>query len=164
MEVTGLGLPPFKVRGSKEVNKILGNAALPHDFRPQQLISFLDHSIHDDLDMYGCNYVNTVDGYTFPNEETYSSVEWLKDDLRDPISICFNLTESERVNMTFMNLYGHCDTIQSRLFEGLDTCDWFTETMMTRCNQTVEATLVLPLSNPVLSRDMYISKQLRLPL
>jgi len=35
---------------------------------------------------------------------------------------------------------------------------------MDQVNQTVLATLVLPLSNPVLSRQMYVSKQLRLPL
>lgn len=47
----------------------------------------------DDNDMYGCDYVNAVDSYTFPNENTYASVEWLKDDLRDPIAICFNMTD-----------------------------------------------------------------------
>ena len=33
-----------------------------------------------------------------------------------------------------------------------------------RANQTVLATLVLPLANPELSREMYVSKQLRVPL
>lgn len=50
--------------------------------------------MNDDLDMCGCNYVNEVDSYRFPAESTYSSVEWLKDDLREPMSICFNLTQS----------------------------------------------------------------------
>jgi hypothetical protein len=35
---------------------------------------------------------------------------------------------------------------------------------MDQVNQTVLATLVLPLANPVLSREMYVSKQLRVPL
>ena len=66
--------------------------------------------------------------------------------------------------MSFMDLYGHCDTIQSRLFEGLEACNFFNQTQMDQVNQTVLATLVLPLENPVLSREMYVSKQLRVPL
>jgi hypothetical protein len=88
-------------------------------------MSFQSVTIDDDLDMCGCQYVNAVDSYTFPAESTYASVEWLKDDLREPISICFNLTQYQTDNMSFMDLYGHCDTIQSRLFEGLEACSFF---------------------------------------
>jgi hypothetical protein len=35
---------------------------------------------------------------------------------------------------------------------------------MTQVNQTVLATLVLPLQNPLLSRQMYVSKQMRATL
>lgn len=40
----------------------------------------------DDLDLNGCSYVNAVDGYEFPAESTYISVEFLKDDLREPFT------------------------------------------------------------------------------
>jgi len=73
----------------------------------------------DDIDLDGCDYVNTVDGYRFPAESTYTDVEWLKDDLREPIGEAFNLTRAERDNMSFMDLYGKCDIVQSNLFEGL---------------------------------------------
>lgn len=33
LATTGLGMPPFKVRGAKEVNAAMGNVALPHGFR-----------------------------------------------------------------------------------------------------------------------------------
>lgn len=46
----------------------------------------------DDLDMEGCEYVNRVDGYRFPAESTYTPVEFLKDDLRQSIGNCFNLS------------------------------------------------------------------------
>ena len=46
----------------------------------------------DDLELTGCDYVNTVDSYRFPNEETYLSVEFLKEDLREPFTEAFNLT------------------------------------------------------------------------
>jgi hypothetical protein len=108
----------------------MGLTPLPNGFRELPSGSFQNPTENDDMDMYGCDYVNDVDGYTFPNENTYASVEWLKDDLRDPIAVCFNMTDSERDNMSFMTLYGKCDVIQSRLFEGLSYCD-FTETQMT---------------------------------
>lgn len=63
--------------------------------------------------------------------------------------------------MSFMDLYGHCDVIQSRLFEGLEACSFFNQDQMNQVNQTVLATLILPLANPELSREMYVSKQLR---
>lgn len=65
----------------------------------------------DDLDLTGCGYVNTVDGYRFPAESTYYSVEYLKDDLREPIGNAFNLTREEKDKMSFMDLYGYCDVI-----------------------------------------------------
>jgi hypothetical protein len=111
LDTTGLGLPPFKVRGAKEVNQAMGTVALPHGYRSIQSTSFENPTIDDDLDMTGCNYVNTVDGYTFPAESTYASVEWVKDDLRIPISVCFNLTQAETDNMSFMDLYSKCDII-----------------------------------------------------
>ena len=70
----------------------MGNVALPHGFRSIQSTSFENPTLDDDLDMTGCDYVNEVDSYTFPAESTYASAEWLKDDLRIPISICFNMT------------------------------------------------------------------------
>lgn len=66
--------------------------------------------------------------------------------------------------MSFMTLYGKCDIVQSCEFEGLGTGYDYTDEQMKQINQTVLATLVLPLSDPVLSRNMYVSKQLRLPL
>lgn len=75
----------------------------------------------DDLDLPGCDYVNTVDGYRFPSESTYYSVEYLKDDLREPIGDAFNLSQEERDSMSFMDLYGYCDIVQSNEFEGLGT-------------------------------------------
>jgi len=66
--------------------------------------------------------------------------------------------------MSFMTLYGYCDVIQSNIFEGLGPGYNYTLEQMNEINETVLATLVLPLSEPVLSRNMYISKLLRLPL
>lgn len=78
-----------------------------------------ENSMADDLDLGGCSYVNAVDGYEFPAESTYISVEFLKDDLREPFTNAFNLTSEEADDMSFMTLYGYCDVIQSNLFEGL---------------------------------------------
>merc|ERR1712176_1194748 len=52
----------------------------------------------------------------------------------------------------------------SNEFEGLGAGYDYTDEQLNEVNQTVLATLVLPLNDPVLSRNMYISKMLRLPL
>ena len=83
-----------------------------------------------------------------------------------------NLSDEEATNMNFMGLYGHCDVITSRLFSNeerskqpcTNTDYTLSQTSLDQVNQTTLATLVLPLSDPVKSRDMYISKQLRRPL
>ena len=75
-----------------------------------------------------------MDGYRFPAESTYYSVEWLKDDLREPISAAFNLTEDESENMSFMSLYGFCDVIQSNEFEGLGTGYDYTDEQLNQVN------------------------------
>lgn len=118
----------------------------------------------DDLDMEGCSYVQRVDGYRFPAESTYTPVEFLKDDLRDPIGDCFNLTEHKRNHLSFIDLYGYCDQVQSAEFEGLDLGCYFSEQDLKHINETVLSTLVLPLSEPILSREMYSSKLLRRPI
>ena len=100
----GRGMPPLRVRNTSTLNSDLGLSALPDGYRPQSIGTHMEVSIMDDLDTTGCDYVQAVDGYRFPAESTYSSVEWLKHDLRDPISECFDLTPIQRLNMTFMDL------------------------------------------------------------
>ena len=74
------------------------------------------------------------------------------------------MTEEESEDMSFMTLYGKCDVVQSCEFEGLPSNYTYTDEELKWVNDTVLATLVLPMANPVRSRDMYVSKQLRLPL
>ena len=59
--------------------------------------------------MASCAYANKVDGYRFPSEETYSDVEYLKNDLREPFTKFFNLTSKQSEDMSFMDLYGYAD-------------------------------------------------------
>ena len=61
--------------------------------------------------------------------------------------------------MSYMDLYGYCDIYQSDLFEGLPTYD-YTDDDIVNIDKVVLTTLVLPLADPVLSRNMYVSKQL----
>ena len=64
--------------------------------------------------------------------------------------------------MNFMTLYNYCDVIQSREFEGVPLNYTYTQQQLMEVNQTVLATLVLPLQDPILSRNMYVSKQIRI--
>ena len=71
--------------------------------------------------------------------------------------------------MSFMDIYGYSDVVQSQdfEFEGYAThklgYDYSIDNL-NQMNQTVLATLVLPMNDPVDSRTLYISKQLRLAL
>mmetsp|Transcript_22038 Transcript_22038/g.27075 ORF Transcript_22038/g.27075 Transcript_22038/m.27075 type:complete len:124 (-) Transcript_22038:738-1109(-) len=116
MKAEGVASPPLKVRGSQ---KKLGDSPLPNGYIQMPIFNHIEPSMADDLELTGCDYVNNVDGYRFPAEDTYFSVEWLKEDLRAPISDAFNLTKEASENMSFMDLYGMCDVIQSNIFEGL---------------------------------------------
>lgn len=107
----GAGAPPFKVRDQSQLNKALGSNPLPEGFTQLPIFNHLEVSMADDLDLTGCDYINKVDGYRFPAESTYYSVEWLKDDLREPITDAFDLNETQSQDMTFMDLYGYCDDV-----------------------------------------------------
>lgn len=115
----GAASPPFQVREHIGINNDLGDSPLPEGFVQIPIYNHMETSMADDLDLPGCDYVQAVDGYRFPAESTYSGVEYLKDDLRIPIAENFDLTEDETVNMSFMDLYGKCDVVQSDLFEGI---------------------------------------------
>lgn len=118
----------------------------------------------DDLDLDGCDYVNTVDGERFPADSTYESVWYLVDDLRDPITDCFDLTQEQHDNMSFMDIYNYADITQSDIFEPVDRgCD-FSEDVLNWMNETVYSTLTLPMAEPIYTRDLYVSKQLRAAL
>jgi hypothetical protein len=110
----GHGLPPMVVRSATKTNSDLGANALPEGFVSIPIKSHSNVALEDDLDLYGCEYVNTVDNARFPADSTYTSTWWLMDDLRAPISDMFNLTYTEEVEMNYMGLYNYCDVISSR--------------------------------------------------
>ena len=89
----GPASPPFKIRDQAEIDQQLGAFALPEGYVQLPIFNHMEVAESDDLDLTGCDYVNTVDGYRFPAESTYASVEFLKDDLREPFTQAFNLTQ-----------------------------------------------------------------------
>ena len=160
----GAASPPFQVRDQIVLNAKLKGLPLPDGFSAVPIFNHNEQSLTDDLDLNGCDYVDAVDGYRFPNPATYTSVDFLTNDLREPFTAAFNLTQYESENMTFMQSYHYCDIVQSNEFEGLGTGYDYTPDQLKQINQTVLATLILPMNDPVLSRQMYVSKQLRMPL
>lgn len=82
----------MKIRDASQINIALGNDPLPNGFVSIPIYSHQENTILDDINMGGCSYINKVDGYNFPADSTYYSVDYLLDDLRAPISVAFNLT------------------------------------------------------------------------
>lgn len=79
----------MKIRNADQINFDLGRNPLPNGFVSVPIFNHKEATPVDDINMSGCSYVNNVDGYTFPADSTYTSVEYLLDDLRDPISEAF---------------------------------------------------------------------------
>lgn len=88
-------MPPMKIRDARSINLALGEDPLPNGFVSIPIYSHQENSILDDINMGGCSYINAVDGYRFPADSTYESVNYLLDDLRSPISQAFNLSLEE---------------------------------------------------------------------
>ena len=159
--VNGRGMPPMSIRNADALNTDLGRDPLPNGFVSVPVHNFNNATPDDDINMSGCTYVADVDGYTFPAESTYTSVDYLITDLSAPIGVAFGLSQEEVDTMTFMDLYGYCDIIQCREFQQVPLNYTYDATQLAQINQTVLETLVLPLDDPILSRNMYVSKQIR---
>lgn len=101
----------MNIRNVVSINNDLGLAPLPNGFVSIPIYNHKEASALDDINMTGCSYVNKVDGYTFPADSTYTSVDYLLDDLREPISEGFNLTATQEAAMDFLKLYDYCDVI-----------------------------------------------------
>ena len=104
-------MPPMKIRNANAINFELGRDPLPNGFVSIPIYNHKEATPLDDINMSGCSYVNAVDGYTFPSDSTYTSVDYLLEDLREPISEAFNLTATQEAEMDFMKLYDYCDVI-----------------------------------------------------
>jgi len=161
LNTNGRGMPPMSIRNANSINVELGRNPLPNGFVSVPVFNFQNAAIIDDINMGGCSYVNKVDSYTFPADSTYTSVEYLVSDLSGPIGTAFGLTQQEQQEMTFMDLYDYCDIIQCREFQQVPLNYTYNADQLSEINQTVLATLMLPLENPILSRNMYVSKQIR---
>ena len=101
----GVASPPFRVRNQPEINSSLDGLPMPDGFVAVPIFNHNEINEADDLDLTGCDYVNTVDGYRFPNENTYTQVDFLRDDLREPFTEAYNLTEQQSEELTFMQTY-----------------------------------------------------------
>ena len=80
------------IRDAISINTELGQDPLPNGFVSIPIYTHMENTILDDINMGGCSYINAVDGYNFPADSTYESVDYLINDLRSPISQAFNLT------------------------------------------------------------------------
>ena len=82
----------MRIRDAISINTELGQDPLPNGFVSIPIYTHMKNTILDDINMGGCSYINAVDGYNFPADSTYESVDYLMNDLRSPISQAFNLT------------------------------------------------------------------------
>jgi len=130
LKAGGRGMPPLSIRNADAINLDLGRDPLPNGFVSIPVFNHKEAAPIDDINMSGCDYVNKVDGYTFPAESTYDSVDYLITDLSAPIGTAFGLSQDEIDNMSFMDLYGYCDQIQCREFQDLSLNYTYTETQL----------------------------------
>lgn len=75
------------------------------------VVEFIDIELINDLDIAPCTYSNTQMGVRFPQESTYEDFQYLKELLREPLRQAFGMSEESVENMSYMTLYGLCDTV-----------------------------------------------------
>lgn len=150
LETESRGMPPMSIRNAQSINLDLGTNPLPNGFVSIPIFNFNNKPMLDDINYTGCSYVNAIDSYNFPNDATYDSVDYLLDDLRAPISEAFGLSAAEEASMDFLGLYDWCDVVQSREFEGVSLNYTYSDSQLSEINQTVLATLTLPMATPIL--------------
>lgn len=76
----------MRIRDANSINLALELDPLPNGFVSIPIYTHMEHTMLDDIAMEGCSYINAVDGYNFPADSTYASVEYLRTNLRSPIS------------------------------------------------------------------------------
>ena len=90
LEPKGVASPPFRVRELHDINESLMADALPFGYIQMPIFNRLNkHSLEDDLDESGCEYVDQADRFTDP--DTYKNFSYLIDILREPFTQAFNL-------------------------------------------------------------------------
>jgi hypothetical protein len=82
LETGERGLPPMKIRNAAEINKELGRSPLPNGFVSIPVFAHTENSLIDDISFGGCDFVNLVDGYNYPRNETYSDYYYLCNELK----------------------------------------------------------------------------------
>lgn len=85
----------MNVRNATYINNQLNLDPLPNGFVSIPIYSFTEKTIDDDIAYSGCSYTNAVDSARFPNDATYTSVDYLLNDLRVPVSTAFGLSAEE---------------------------------------------------------------------
>lgn len=155
------GMPPMHIRNAEAINSDLGRDPLPSGFVSVPVYSFEEPSMVDDISLESCEYVNLVDGYRYPANDTYTDYWYLCEDLKPAFQIAFDLPDLYVQEMSFIDCYNWADVVISREFEGVPLNYTYTEQELVEMNQTTQAVLTLPMADPVLARNMYVSKGLR---
>jgi len=159
----GQGMPAFNVRRAKQIDEDLKEHAIVRGYSGLPIYAVVkDDEWTDDLGRPACPFANEVNAYRYPRDYAYSNALWLRDAMRDNYAKEFNLTEDQRVNMTFNNANGYSDALHSMIYEGIPTKINYTETEQYYINHTQKFSLVDPYTSK--ARKLYSSKTLEKPL
>ena len=121
------GMPPMHIRNAEAINSDLGRDPLPSGFVSVPVYSFEEPSLVDDISLESCEYVNLVDGYRYPANDTYTDYWYLCEDLKPAFQVAFNLSDLYLREMGFIDCYNWADVVISREFEGVPLNYTYTE-------------------------------------
>ena len=74
--LSGIGMPPFKVRESKQINAQLGFAALPNNFTSVEIMMELSND---------CPWIDTIDEERWVDPSTWTQFEYLRNETYIPV-------------------------------------------------------------------------------
>jgi hypothetical protein len=111
-------MPPLRIRMAKELNNKLGRAAIIDGYVQIPIYTYTEKTVQDDVAFTGCPYVAKTDSYYWSNPQiTFKNITGdFMSVLRDPIAVAFNLTQDQKDNLNYNNLYDNCDILVAEKF------------------------------------------------
>ena len=86
---------------------------------PIPVFTYLSKTEADDINYFGCPYVNDIDSYYFPRNDTYSEAsDYILPVVRDPIAVAYNISDDKKWTMSFIEYYALSDRLLAENMEG----------------------------------------------
>ena len=111
---------------------------------------------NNDLNWENCAFASSVFNRRKVNDTVYRDHLYLRDNLRDDYAVEFDLTDTQKADMSFLDAYHYADAVTSMLFEGVPTKQTYEGDKLFQVHTTQIYGLMDPYTTK--ARALFISK------